>query len=607
MARVSLRLSKNLSILLVIFTYFHPENTTSQPILRQLAQAAPARRVVITLNYFDTCYTALTNQGVAFTWLDQFDSLGSQVKDQQLKRYVRFIRDSYTKNGNKLSNPQKAELFVKAAQEAEQEGDEQMTGVCEHFAGEYYFLAEAYGQAFEYLLLANNRFRKIGYETVPAISRYLYELGLIYYHFKEYGKAIEMFQESARYPAFNPSLALQVHNALGLAYLKISQLQNPSDVKRAEQSFQKALQVAKANKDQTNQANLYGNLSKIYLHQQRLPLAIAALKFDYSLHLNAEKGNLPDQATLSLARAYLLQHQLDSCAYFLGESAKFHQRNQGSDLFGENLKNENYRRLYCDVARQYYQAVNNLPKAYWYLDSMARLDEQINKRYNSEQISLVEQKLLIQKHQLEVSALRAKHDEQQFRVWAIATMLVITSALFFRLYQLTQRRRRQEALANTEREKRLQLEKQRAVDELERARTDLTVFIENLRQKDTLIDTINADLERLPQAAGEPSQIMLDMQHNLLNASLLTNEDWDEFRRRFERVFPYFFTQLHTQFKNLTPAEERLMALSKLKIDTRQMSRMLGISPSSVRTTKYRLRRRLGIDGQSQLDELLDA
>lgn len=562
---------------------------------------------MITLNYFDTCYTALTNQTIAFARLDQFDSLGRLVHDQPLRRYVRFIWDTYAKNGDKLSNPQKAALFVRAANEAEEEGDEQMTGVCEHFAGEYYFLAETYGHAFEYLLSANSRFRKLGYATVPAISRYLYELGLIYYHFKEYGKAIEMFQESARYPAFNPSLALQVHNALGLSYLKISQLQNSTDVKRAELSFQKALQVARTHKDLANQANIYGNLSKIYLHQRRLSPAIAALKFDYALHLNAEKGELPDQAALSLARAYLLQHQLDSCAYFLTESANFFQRNQGANLFGENLKNENYRRMYCDIARQYYQSVNNLPKAYWYLDSMARLDEQINKRYNSEQISLVEQKLLIQKHQLEVAGIRAKHDEQQFRVWAIATMLVITSALFFRLYQLTQRRRRQEALANTEREKRLQLEKQRAVDELERARTDLAVFMENLRQKDTLIDTINADLERLPQPTGKSGQVMLDLQHNLINASLLTNEDWDEFRRRFERVFPYFFTQLHAQFKNLTPAEERLLALSRLKIDTRQMSRMLGISPSSVRTTKYRLRKRLGIEGQSQLGELLDA
>lgn len=607
MERVSLTPSTYLLVLLPILSFFLPGRAVSQSILNQVAQASPIRRVVITLNYFDTCGTVLTNRAVAFAQLAQFDSVGSRVKDQPFKRYVRFIRDTYAKNGNRLSNPQKAALFVQAAKEAEQEGDEQITGVCEHFAGEYYFLAEAYGHAFEYLLSAHNRFRKLGYHTVPAISRYLYELGLIYYHFKEYGKAIETFQESARYPAFNPILALQVHNALGLSYLKVSQLQKPVDVRHAEQSFQKALQVALMNKDLASQANIYGNLSKIYLHQQRLPLAIAALKFDYSLHLNAEKGNLPDQATLSLARAYLLRHQLDSCAYFLSESAKFYQRNQGSDLFGENLKNENYRRLYCDVARQYYQAVNNLPKAYWYLDSMARLDEQINKRYNSEQISLVEQKLLIQKHQLEVTAIRDKHHEQQFRVWAIAIMLVITSALFFRLYQLTQRRRRQEALANTEREKRLQLEKQRAVDELERARTDLAVFIENLRQKDTLIDTINADLERLPQAVGEPGQIMLDMQHNLVNASLLTNEDWDEFRRRFDRVFPYFFTQLHAQFKNLTPAEERLMALSRLKVDTRQMSRMLGISPSSVRTTKYRLRKRLGTDGQTQLDELLDA
>jgi DNA-binding CsgD family transcriptional regulator len=94
---------------------------------------------------------------------------------------------------------------------------------------------------------------------------------------------------------------------------------------------------------------------------------------------------------------------------------------------------------------------------------------------------------------------------------------------------------------------------------------------------------------------------VVETRQKLVDSSLLTNESWDEFRRRFERVHPGFFAQLKAQFADLSPAEERLLALSKLDIDTRQMSRMLGIAPDSIRKTKYRLRKKLGLHGTSPL------
>ena len=147
------------------------------------------------------------------------------------------------------------------------------------------------------------------------------------------------------------------------------------------------------------------------------------------------------------------------------------------------------------------------------------------------------------------------------------------------LYYASQRRRQREAFANAERQKHLERENQQLTTERDHAKAALALLPDNLRQT--------------------------EYEHTLTEASLLTPDDWDTFRQRFEHVYPHFFAQLHTQFTDLTSAEERLLALSKLKIDTRRMSQMLGISPASVRTTKYRLRKRLGIEGQSALGELL--
>lgn len=113
------------------------------------------------------------------------------------------------------------------------------------------------------------------------------------------------------------------------------------------------------------------------------------------------------------------------------------------------------------------------------------------------------------------------------------------------------------------------------------------------------------DLEDRNVETNGPS--LAETRRNLINSRLLTQEDWEEFQWRFERVHPGFFKQLATVFPDVSPAEERLLALTQLRVDTRQMGQMLGISPESVRETRYRLRKKIGADSQSSLSELLQA
>lgn len=156
--------------------------------LARMEQATPARRVVLLLNYFDTCQAVTQHQPYAFRLLDHLRELGQQTHDEQLLRYVGFTRDTFAKH--QQTNVQNASLFLAVSQRAAEANDPQIAAVCQHFAGQYYFLNEEYGKAFEQLLAANKAFRRIGYDRVPEISRYLYELAFNYYHFRDYKKVI---------------------------------------------------------------------------------------------------------------------------------------------------------------------------------------------------------------------------------------------------------------------------------------------------------------------------------------------------------------------------------------------------------------------------------
>ncbi|MBD2700250.1 hypothetical protein IC229_06365 [Spirosoma sp. BT702] len=74
--------------------------------LQQIQKATPSRRIIILLNYFDTCTVVTKNQKQAFAVLKQLDDIGRTYQDEQLRRYARFIGDTYAKNSGS-SNTQK--------------------------------------------------------------------------------------------------------------------------------------------------------------------------------------------------------------------------------------------------------------------------------------------------------------------------------------------------------------------------------------------------------------------------------------------------------------------------------------------------------------------
>ncbi|AKD56085.1 hypothetical protein SD10_15470 [Spirosoma radiotolerans] len=554
------------------------------------------------LNQFDTSVVITKNRAYAFRLLNEVNELANKADDDQLARYSRYLRDTYAKNTS-LSNAQKATLFLAVSKRAAEDDDPQIAAICQHFAGQYYFLSEEYGKAFEHLLAANNGFRQIGYPNIPEISRYLYELAFDYYYFGEYDKTIRLLNESAHYPPFNSNLAIQTYNTLGLAHNLLHYNKTGSDGSPlAERNFRKARQLAISYGDSLWVGIVSVNLAGENAFLKKWSAALPLYRQSYRLIRRfGQRRELPSEAALQIGFVFFQLGNLDSCRYYLERTAQFRQQ-QRTRQFATNLQDEYGTVRYYDLSRLYYKAVGNLPLAYRYLDSLAVLKERINKRYNSERLSLVNQRLMIQQHQSEVAAIDVEKNAQQTLFWLVSAGLTLLVGLILWLYHLSQLRRRQERVIEAEKEKSMRLEKQLVEEELSQAKADLARFVDNLSQKEALIDTITAQLaDRAPNTYS-----IAETRQNLVNSSLLTNDDWDEFRRRFERVYPGFFWQLKTQFSDLSPAEERLLALSKLKIDSRQMSQMLGISPESIRKTRYRLRKKLGLEGDSPLLNLLN-
>lgn len=146
--------------------------------------------------------------------------------------------------------------------------------------------------------------------------------------------------------------------------------------------------------------------------------------------------------------------------------------------------------------------------------------------------------------------------------------------------------------------------------ELTSSRIQLQEFARVLIEK-------NARLMELEEMASDKQAPIADISHNteenetspgvsdLYNFRILTDQDWNAFKLLFERSYPNYLQRLRTAFPDITSAEERLGLLLKINLQRQEIASMLGVSDSTVKKGRTRLRRRLALTEDQSLEEFL--
>ena len=82
-------------------------------------------------------------------------------------------------------------------------------------------------------------------------------------------------------------------------------------------------------------------------------------------------------------------------------------------------------------------------------------------------------------------------------------------------------------------------------------------------------------------------------------------QDWQEFNARFISVNKSFYTTLNERYPALTYKDHKLCALIKLNFSSKEISLLLGISMESVNTARYRLRKKMGLNKDEDLSDII--
>lgn len=420
---------------------------------------------------------------------------------------------------------------------------------CEYYMGKYYLLNDSTEQAKDCLQKAADVSEKNG-------DRYTQCMAL-----EKYSRVLR--QTNPRKAVEVAKLAENIYKRLSgvprynIVYVKL----NVSDallfadhIVQAEKKCKEALDIAYALKDSNVLSDVYQDMATIATQRKDFKKALECSKASYNT------SSVYDiTKALNLATAYLNADSLSSCNKMLNS---IHTDNAEYKYIAFNI-----RHLASIKAHDYDEAYNYADSAYHYLEQMYgnQLDSK-QEYYNS-----------LVKTKYEEGIAKGKRRALSWLI-VIASLLGLTIIVFI-LHSYRQFKSNAKFKLKTEEEKLLQEEK---------------IHNEELHHKEIQLSTMrNFILRRIDTA-----QKIQELRGNKTDSVPLTEEDWEEIRLFVDGVEGNFVSRLHSTFPDLSDDDIRLMMLLRLKMPTKALALIYGISEKSIKQKLFVYKAKVGISGE---------
>lgn len=371
----------------------------------------------------------------------------------------------------------------------------------------------------------------------------------------------------------------------------------------------KALEASKKLNKRDDIAGMYLNLGNLYCRQYEFEKGKAYL--DKSLKLFTELKLEMNQARVynSYSVMYSSMGKHDSSLIYAKKNLDIAIRLGNGDIIESAL----YR-----IAAGYDKigdCENSLKYAKKYIFMMDTLmGDEIQK-----QIADYEAKYETAKKERDIIQLIAEQKAQKDKeliLWI--SFLSISIILIIIVIAIIQKRRRdriihqqeqvvlkkEKELANAELEK-SKLQEKELKNEIQYKSKQLTTHALNMMQKNKLMQEIQDELVELSKKAKTENKTAFSRLKLLIKRNLRSEKDWDLFKLYFEDVNKNFYDELKNLSSDLTSNDLKLCALLKLNMNIKESASVLNIEPASVKTARYKLRKKLGLQPEDDLTDFI--
>jgi tetratricopeptide (TPR) repeat protein len=457
-------------------------------------------------------------------------------------------------------------------------------------------------------------FREANGAGPKLIAPTLLNIGSVCFKNKDNKLAIDYFKSALeQYILLNDSAKIAAcYSNIGIAS------KADGDTVTALTNFLKSLEIRNIIPDRKGKIVVLNNLGALYLQSGHMKTAYQYL--NQALELNSDQRYKSSYAStlLSLGNYYLKKQQYDKALDYGLQTL-------------ERTKRSGYRSSYEDVylmLSEAYQGMGNNKEALRYYklhkaihDSIFNADSR--KQYNNLQARLEtaqkEKRIEVLKKEKEKQALQNKILKNKQRTY-VATIFVIVLIFVIVVFMVMMKRKKDRQIQQ-QKEILLRKEKQLADAELEKSKIkekelqqsvlyktkQLSTHALHMMQRNSMLQDIQQSIKELSKKADIDAQPGFKRINLMIAQSLRSQKDWDVFKLYFAEVNRTFYRRLNEINPNLTTNDQRLCALVKLNMTSKEMASVLNVAPNSIKSSRYRLKKKLGLSADADMEEFIRA
>lgn len=205
------------------------------------------------------------------------------------------------------------------------------------------------------------------------------------------------------------------------------------------------------------------------------------------------------------------------------------------------------------------------------------------------------------------------------RTWAILIYFILLVCLFSVIISIilhvTDKKRRRIEIQKEQEQKEKQIEQEKIIYKLKADRLEYELKYKSkelasstisIIRKNEILTQIKEEIDTQKEALGThyPSKYYNKL-IKLIDENISSEDDWNIFQSNFDRIHENFFRNLKERYPDLSSADLRLCAWLRLNLTTKEIANLANISVKGVEVARYRLRKKLDLPKEKNLNEFM--
>lgn len=442
-------------------------------------------------------------------------------------------------------------------------------------------------EALEIYMDADQKIHRTNPEQLIFPSHCYKNLGFFFGTIGDTKEAISYLKKAAKYAQPNSREMAMIKDNLGYYHISLNEFEN------AEKYLSEAGNIAFQIKDYERYAKVLGNYGSLNYKQKNYPAAINFFQQDlkYSKQSKADKNTM--YCLIELSKALIDNNQITEAKDNLNESISYARSKSYYMKFEKEIEELN---LKIAVKEK------NVPKELISRRRLDQLDDSL--AYLDSQKNLDRNNILAQKERYssKLSLANAQYEKEQLKTNAFIVIAILLLILIILIIFINKRQQHSRKTRYERKVLQLQLEKLTSEQKLSDAHFTLDSMNVYLTEKNLQIEHLNKEIHRVQK---QSSYSILEKEEQklqtLLDSHLMTDENWQKFKKAFQNEQSFFYNQLILDFPDLTESNLRIILLSKLGLSNPDISSLLGVTLDAIKKAKQRLRKKIGSDYDSIL------